>query len=140
MVWSELAWRSSWHCQGPTRTSPAGLGGNFALFKESNVGGLGDTNITRVILNWIGDSHVAFSPTIIAPTALSRVIAIGLVGRESTGNPSKTRSATLFRSRWQDSDASDASCLINRLPRRSAPTTRIAREELNAARRLLKAL
>jgi hypothetical protein len=68
MVWSQLAWRSSWHCQGPTRTSPAGLDGNFALFKESDVGGLGDTNISRVILNWNGDSHVAFSPTIIAPT------------------------------------------------------------------------
>jgi hypothetical protein len=38
------------------------------LFKESDVGGLGDTNISRVVLNWIGDSHVAFSPTITAPT------------------------------------------------------------------------
>src|SRR5271165_1381666 len=80
----------------------------------------------------------ASPPSVSASAVASAICSAGFLAM--VGNPSKTRSATLLRSRWQHSDTSNASCLINRLPGRSAPTTRIAREELNAACRLLRAL
>jgi hypothetical protein len=52
----------------PNAHVPGGARRKLRPVQGSDVGGLGDTNISRVILNWIGDSHVAFSPTIIAPT------------------------------------------------------------------------
>src|SRR5271166_3403983 len=77
----------------------------------------------------------AVSPLLVsASEAASAICSAGCLAM--VGNPSKTRFATLPRSRWQESDTSDASCHIDGRTAQSATSER----RRNAACGLLRAL